>query len=238
MKNLIAFSLSIVLLSSCSESKDEMMQEGAISNHTEVTADTVIQEIIEDTIKDIPTNFEYFDDYTSILTKEDLLAHFDKTNLTNQSVWYAEGTMEKKSTLLIDPNTKFAILYVWSDENPDKVDFIEANFYLGDSTTQNNKGLTTKDGLKIGMTINELADWNGNTLSFLGFGWDYSGGVMVDSTDRFSTSNYQVNLGFDEFTDEFMDLLGDVTLNTDMDIVKKANIYVNQITFYPPKVDE
>lgn len=238
MKNLITFSLSLVLLNSCSESKNEMTQEETTSNHTEVHVDTVIQEVIEDTIKDTQNKFEYFDDYTSILTREDLLAHFDKTNLTNQSVWYAEGTMEKKSTLLVDPNTKYAILYVWSDENPDNVDFIEANFYPGDSTTQNNKGLTTKDGLNIGMTINELADWNGNPLSFLGFGWDYSGSVMVDSTDRFNTSNYQVTLGFDEFTDEFMDLMGDVTLNTDMDIVKKANIYVNQITYYPPKVDE
>ena len=168
----------------------------------------------------------------------EILEKFDKKDLTDQSVWYAEGTMEKKSTLLVDPNTKYAILYVWSDENPDKVAFIEANFYLGDSTTQNNKGLTTKDGLNIGMSINELAEWNGNPLKFLGFGWDYSGGVMADSTDRFLTSQYQVNLGFDDFNDEFMELLGDVTLNSDMDIVKKADIYVNQLTFYPSKSDE
>ena len=237
MKNLIIFSFGLLVFSSCSETHQEAETENINSDVTETVVDTV-QQIVADTLVEENNSFEFFDDYCAISTKKELLEKFDKKDLTDQSVWYAEGTMEKKSTLLVDPNTKYAILYVWSDENPDKVAFIEANFYLGDSTTQNNKGLTTKDGLNIGMSINELAEWNGNPLKFLGFGWDYSGGVMADSTDRFLTSQYQVNLGFDDFNDEFMELLGDVTLNSDMDIVKKADIYVNQLTFYPSKSDE
>ena len=88
----------------------------------------------------------------------------------------------------------------------------------------------TAYGLKIGSTMNDLLRLNGQKISFSGFDWDYGGMIQSFNNGALEKSKIHFRLGLSGDYDG--GLSGDMELNTDMPIVKKAlaKILIGQIS--------
>jgi hypothetical protein len=239
MKFLIPISILFFGLASCQTNENTITDKQVDVEVEEDKIDTsVVDETVEEVEPEVTTEFNTFDDYFAISTKEELVEKFPKESLKDDISWYGEGEVSKLSTILTNPVNGQVVKYVWSDDDTNEAEWIEANYFEGDSASLPNKGLTTKSGLSLGMSLFDLQEWNEKPLKFLGFGWDYSGSVMVDKEDRLNDSPIQINLGFDDFSDENNFLIGDVTLNSNDEKVKDKGIYVNELVYYYDKLNE
>lgn len=79
----------------------------------------------------------------------------------------------------------------------------------------------TAGGLKIGTTLNELLKMNGKPIAFLGFGWDYGGGVISLNHGVLENSNVRFNLDISENHTGDNAVYGDTELHSEMPAVKK-----------------
>jgi hypothetical protein len=84
-------------------------------------------------------------------------------------------------------------------------------------------GYHTSTGIKIGSGISNLLKLNGQKINFYGFGWDYGGGIISYNNGKLEKSpiQFELDLLYDE-SDAYNKLLGDIELNTEMPLVKKA----------------
>jgi len=239
MKYFIPLSILFLVLVGCQPNENKKSDEQVNLKIEENTYDTVgvVEEVVE-VEEDITSDFQTFDDYFAINTKEELVTKFPKENLKDDVSWYGEGEVSKLSTLVTNPVNGQIVKYIWSDDDTNEAEWIEAYYMDGDSMSIPNKGLTSTSGLSLGMSLSDLEKWNQRPLNFLGFGWDYSGSIMVDKEDRLADSPIQVNLGFDNYSDENNFLLGDVTLNSADETLKNKGIYVNELFYYYNKLDE
>ncbi len=239
MKLIFPLSIFFIGLLSCNSNGNSESNpvEEIVTEVVEPNNDSVIVEepIVE---QESTTSFNTFDDYFAISTKEVLVEKFPKENLKDDISWYGEGEVSKQSTVVTNPENGQVVKYVWSDDDANEAEWVEVYYSESDSITLANKGLASTSGLSLGMSLADLEKWNQRPLKFLGFGWDYSGSVMVEKEDKLSDSQIQVNLGFDDYSDENNFLLGDVTLKSDDEKLKGINIYVNEMIYYYNKLDE
>lgn len=239
MKYFIPLSILFLGLVACQPNENTTSDEQVDVKIEENNIDTV--EVVEEVVeveKEITSDFQTFDDYFAINTKEELVTKFPKENLKDDVSWYGEGEVSKLSTLVTNPVNGQVVKYIWSDDDTNEAEWIEAYYMDGDSMSIPNKGLASTSGLSLGMSLSDLEKWNQRSLNFLGFGWDYSGSIMVDKEDKLADSPIQVNLGFDNYSDENNFLLGDVTLNSADKTLKNIGIYVNELVYYYNKLDE
>jgi hypothetical protein len=74
--------------------------------------------------------------------------------------------------------------------------------------------------LKIGSTMQDLLQQNGQKINFSGFGWDYGGYII--SYNKGALENSRIGFRLDLVEGDTNELLGDTELNTDMPAVKKV----------------
>lgn len=91
----------------------------------------------------------------------------------------------------------------------------------------------TKEHLKIGSTMRDLLKENGQPINFMGFSWDYGGGISNYNNGKLDGSNIRFRL---DLKGESIDnsLLGDVELSTEMPNAKKNldNMVVYQLYLF------
>lgn len=89
----------------------------------------------------------------------------------------------------------------------------------------------TAGGLKIGTSLNELLKMNGKPIAFLGFGWDYGGGILSLNHGVLENSRIHFNLDISEDPTGNNAVYGDTELNSDMPEVKRVadKIHVSEI---------
>ena len=208
------------------------------SNNSEVeTTESVekVEEIIEDEIES-EINFSKFEDYASILTKSDLIAQFGEKNLEDKTSWYAEGTVERQSTILNNPDNGHIVKFVWDGDDNETTSWIEASYYLWDDEfgIEGKQFIETENGLKLGMSLAELREWNGDDFRFSGFGWDYAGGVFAEEGSKLADSKVQVTLINDQVNSNegFDFMIGDVELHADDENLKDAPVLVEQFSIH------
>lgn len=98
---------------------------------------------------------------------EDLATVYPDANIKEGSGFYEEGTEERLYTILY-PGTQDELHITWKDEERQNIHDLRY--------TSNGKW-TSKTGIKIGDTYNDLVKLNKGPIDFYGFGWDYSGAV-------------------------------------------------------------
>lgn len=241
MKNQYLYaSILLIGLVSCGESKSP--QENELSENIAINITDTINELTADVIEEVDevkTDFNLFDDYATILTKDDLIAQFGKENLEDRTVWYAEGTVERQSTILTNPNNDHVIKYVWAEEDNVTTSWIEATHYLWDEdfNRHGTQTIETINGLKLGMSLEDLKKWNEADIKFSGFGWDYAGNVFVQSGSKLAESNVQLTLlnDQDKSNEGFDFMLGDVELNTAEERLNNAPVLVEMFSIYIEK---
>jgi hypothetical protein len=226
--------LSITLIACGETEPHNAMVESIVQDTTQ--AQDIIEEIAEVEItKESIIDFSKFDHYATILTKSDLIERFGKENLEDRTAWYAEGTVEKQSTILTNPENGHIIKFVWEDDNT-TTSFIEASCYLwsADFGVEGKQEIEAENGLKLGMSLTDLVAWNEDDFEFSGFGWDYAGGVFAKDSSKIANSNIALRL-IDEQNvegDEWNFLLGDIVFKTNDKRIKGAPIMVEQFTMY------
>ena len=225
-KYFLAFT-ALTLLFACGGSEETNSEEHT-SNETDTTA--VDSSLVEDEGPAI----EFFEDYATFKTKDAIYEQFGEENLEDDTAWYAEGTVMLMSTILNDPETGNRIKYVFEEENPEKVNFIEAfNIkWSPDFENQGTQKVKSSEGLYTGMPLTELIEWNeGKHFEFSGIGWDYAGGVFGTNGTKLEKSAVRLTLYMeDSGYENYLHLLGDVSFNTDAKEVEGAPIVIGTMT--------
>lgn len=80
---------------------------------------------------------------------------------------FEEGTLERPYSILY-PETVDQLLIVWEDETRSR----PYQLYF-----ENEGKWSTKNGIRVGTTYEDLVKINEGPIKFYGFGWDYSGAV-------------------------------------------------------------
>lgn len=157
-------------------------------------------------------------------SESDLIAYFGKNNFKRVERFYSEGTERVIGTVFFSDTPK-EFFIKWKDtlnfKNPD---WLEIH---GDSSIW-----SLSNGIKIRMPIKELAKLNGRPFSFVGFDWDYGGGVNLKG-GKLNSDCYSVKLyyDFENITEpEWKSIIGDKIINSNSDDIKNINIYVDGIT--------
>lgn len=149
-------------------------------------------------------------------------------NQVKRSVgYYPEGMGEYTNTLLF-PDSKNQVEFVWED---DSLHFKKLQYIR---LSGKNTDWKTKEGITIGTQMEALEYYNKQPFAFFGLEWDYSG--AIDWKDGYlDERNIFGNLVFpsDEMPAEFMDLLGDQTIESSSEIAQKANLILGEIVMKP-----
>lgn len=104
-------------------------------------------------------------------------------NMQEDVGMFEEGTEEYPYCILY-PDTPDELHITWANDERTKINdirFAEAGKWK------------TRAGIHPGTTYNELNELNGKSISFYGFGWDYSGAVVWNE-GNFENSNLRVFL--------------------------------------------
>ncbi|MCB9225415.1 MAG: hypothetical protein R2780_15560 [Crocinitomicaceae bacterium] len=227
MKNYFIALGILLFLYSCGSGEAETGTEN------ESTTESVETDTME--VGDNENSIEFLEDYGNFKTKSAVYEQFGAENLDDDTSWYAEGTVMLMSTVLNDPNTGYRIKYVFKEDDPEKVDFIEAyNIkWSSDFENQGTQKVQTTEGLYTGMPLTELVEWNeGKNFEFSGFGWDYAGGVFETKDSKLGNSAVVVTLTMeDSGYDKYLNLLGDMSFKSDAEEVKGAPIVIGTLTY-------
>ncbi len=171
-KTVATLLLSVVLFACAEDAKEKLAQENI---HSKKAISFVVNPLGDNEV------------FNSQLTKSDLVARFGKENIAEKSEWYEEGTVEIVVTLLY-PKSENEVTLAW------KADGTLSNIIL---KTPNSKW--NVNGLKVGMTLDEVEKLNSTGFMFYGFGWDNGGFVYNWNNGILSKNktNIKVNLGLD-----------------------------------------
>ena len=98
--------------------------------------------------------------------EEKIIETFGKENVIRDNVEIGEG--EVTAATIVFPNTANELIIEWQSE-------YEYKKLSRIRIERENAEWVTEEGIKIGTTLEELAEINGNDFYFYGFGWDYGG---------------------------------------------------------------
>lgn len=225
---------ALILLVSCggnSESADTL-------SDTEVSNDTADMEVEVPVEEHTGVSCSTVEDYGSITARDRLISEFEEENLVHGESWYAEGTVSFDHSVLTDPENGQVIKYLW-EEDGNTLSHIEAGYYVFDESYRivDTQEVYSDCGVYTGMSLQELREWNGADFDFLGFGWDYEGGIVEEEGSRIAECPVEIKLSFDlqiEIPEEHRDMYGDRMFNTADDMAQDAPVLVDRLTFYSP----
>lgn len=167
-----------------------------------------------------------FDKVTKTTNFAGLQKLYGKNNVKDDIDPGPEGGDSIKVTIVY-PGSAREFSVFWNEKQyHKKIGFVECY--------QSNSPYFTTDSLKIGSTLKKLLAVNGKRISFSGMGWDYGGSISSFGKGKLEKSPMQFQLaGKDGVSDK---LMGDIQLNTDMQLVKKNldKLYISKISLVFP----
>ncbi|HEX4876263.1 MAG TPA: hypothetical protein VFV31_06290 [Chitinophagaceae bacterium] len=153
---------------------------------------------------------------------EDLLSIYGEQSVKDERICGPE-CIDSLDVTQVYPGTEKAFTIYWKEKRyHQKIDMIICDTEMSPYRTASDIG--------IGSSLQDLLELNGRQISFYGFGWDYSGGIISFNGGRLEKSriHYNLEMPYDSTGNA---LLGDRELNTGMPDVQKriANIFVNKL---------
>jgi len=209
-------------------------EENIDSDMTVNTVDSTENSNDEEIIDDLYSTIE---DYGQISSKEHLISEFGEENLIDGVSWYAEGTVSFDNTVLTNPENGQVIKYLW-DEDGNTLSFLEVNYYIFDEdySILSTQVVSSEYGVSTGMSLQDLREWNEADFDFLGFGWDYEGGILEGEGSQIAECPLQIKLSFNleiDIPEEYFGMYGDQVFNTADEIAQGAPVLVDLMTYYP-----
>lgn len=235
MKNYLFIIPTVLLIFSCGS---ESIDTGSMDETLIVGDQLFVDSLEEDSISEEMT-FEFFEDYAAIESKTKLYEMFDDDQLKEDTTWYAEGEVMRLSTTLKHNDRE--IKFVWEEDNNEKLSNLDANMFLWnkDYSQTSTQTIPSRCGISLGATLKELVEWNDAPVHFAGFGWDYSGSIFQGKEENEKLVNCETGIRLEieyvESTSENFDFIyGDVELNSEMEGILDAPIYVGYFSYYLP----
>jgi hypothetical protein len=213
MKKTIQILLILFLLNSCSNgTKKEVVKE------TKTATKAVSKDV---------SKIDYPLDSLLTFDSEAALKKVFGEHVKRSVGYYPEGMGEYKNTLLF-PDSKNQVEFVWEDDSLhyNKLQYIRLS--------GRNTDWKTKEGITIGTNMKDLEVFNKQPFAFFGLEWDYSGAIdwkdgYLDERNIFGSLAYPA----DSMPEEFLDLLGDHTIESASKIAQKANLILTEIIMKP-----
>ena len=201
-------------------------QPVAVENTTTNNSQTIASakpksESLEDTLI-IPG--KRFGSVNSKTTRTDLAQIFGESNLKDDIILQAEGTVSVPATK-VNEGTKRSFVVFWKDETRQKISYLKS---FGSEWK-------TPEGIGSGTSLKELRQKLGEFKLF-GLAWDYGGFVNLEGT---KLSQYKGKLSltvdadentFGKFPKEFAAVSGDREFSSTNPNFEPLNIRVNQVT--------
>ncbi|MCF8261196.1 MAG: hypothetical protein K9J12_10505 [Melioribacteraceae bacterium] len=178
-----------------------------------------VKDALENEIKP-PNEFIFADDLLALDSHSQLEKIFGMENLSISEEWFEEGTV-KKSQSKIYPNTKNEISITWKENEKD---IKSISFSSIDSKWK------LKNGLFVGMSLEDLEKINDKSISFYGFGWD-QGGLIDFNEGVLASQRLQVYLSFPE--DGWENLMGDRKFQANSKKAESAELRIGEIKLFP-----
>ncbi|MEA5598081.1 hypothetical protein [Rivularia sp. UHCC 0363] len=157
-------------------------------------------------------------------TRADLVKIFGESNLKDDTILQAEGTVSVPATK-VNSDTKRAFIVFWKDETRQKIAYIQG---FGSEWK-------TPEGIGIGTALKELRQKLGE-FKLTGFGWDYGGSVNLAGTNL---SKYQGQLSlvldpdekaYEKYSKQYISVSGDQELSSTNPNLQPLDVRVNEMT--------
>lgn len=227
----LTFLASSLLVASCGDKKEKSEEKTSENKEQTIKKDNpddtlreVIaeKEVIQRHVELVPERAIPLESILSYVNEDELKQAFGGDNVSRGVGYMPEG-MGTYMVTKIFVDTKNEVTVVWDDTtNASGISWIETRAKGGD--------WKTKQDLYVGMTASEAAAINEAPLTFSGLGWDFGGNVFGYNDGKLK--NVRLEFGFDADDinlEKYGELLGDVELNTNMEIVKSAPLVVTKI---------
>ncbi len=164
----------------------------------------------------------------SSATEASLIAEYGKDEVLRDSISLGEGEYTIGTRLF--PNTKNEISILWRDaqkmEQPDNI-----------TIRNGSSDWKTKQGVCVGMTLDELHKLNQGNFELYGFGWDYAG-TIADWNGGKLGENHVIGVQFRlqllptaEYNDpKFAEILGSKTFPSDNKLFAEMELQIEKMT--------
>ncbi len=143
--------------------------------------------VLEKKVLPQPTELLYAEDLLQLTSHEYLAAVFGEANVRKDMFYFSETEMNSCSVLF--PNTARQVIFIWKDETGKKdIDFMLIGGHLrAESSFNYHKQIElnhwqSRQGVRSGMTLRELADLNGEPFDI--YGWDSEQPGVVAEASR------------------------------------------------------
>jgi len=202
---------------------------------TTVDKETPLNEYLKTDKKEI----NFIEEIGEFESHDELVKFFGSENVKKGFRWKAEGSVKfPVSILFYDSNHPLNIYWEEDQEKFENIRFVEierilynedfSQFRLADVDYWN-----CKNGLKPGMTIEELETLLGSTFSFYGLEWDYGGLVISDSD---ILTNYGITLGYIPSEDgkippNYSEIIGDKEFKSDNKTARELPLTIVTISY-------
>jgi|GEM_PF-2899467 len=183
---------------------------------------------------------EYIEDFREFEDHQSLVKFFGEDNVKKSFLWKEEGTV-KFPVSTIFPESSHPLKVFWQPEQDDykKIKYVELEkLIINDEDYSlriaDDNYWKCKNGLQLGMTIEELEKLNGGGFKFYGLDWDYGGTVI---TDNEVFKNYKISLGFvsretDKIPHNYDKLIGDIEFTSDNRIARTLPLKLIKIVYH------
>lgn len=222
MKNLIYFIAAMLFFSSCQQATEQKPE----SENTPVAEN--------------PEGEWLLNDLLSLADMNAVKEKFGEKNAIIDTLWGPEGMFEIGTKLF--PGTGDEVEIMWMD-SVKYAGIIHVMTYVHHNQETYepiyNSKWTTREGVTLGMTLEDLVKLNGKPVKFLGFDWDYGGGVVSFENGKLEGSNLSIGLSYDMdpatiSESDFTRILGDVEISTENNDLSKFKIRIVRLGIYKP----
>ncbi len=200
MRIILSFIACAFLILSCKQ-KDQKKEENIRESLANLGADTTL---VTNTTWGL---------ISATVDIDGLKAMYDPVNIKDERICGAE-CVDSVDVTIVYPGSKLEFIVYWQDS------LYHKQIAMIRCYTEN-APYHTPEGIKIGTTLEELLKLNGKPVAFLGFDWDYGGGIISMNKGALENSKVHFNLDLSENPAGDNAVYGDTELNSDMPAVKK-----------------
>lgn len=181
----------------------------------------------------------YVEDFAQFKSHEDLVSRFGEKEIVKGERYIEEGTVKVLvSTVFPESNHPLTVFWKVGQNQYKDIQSVEVSKMIYDeefnTRIAEDNYWKFKNGLKIGMTIQELQKLNGGVFNFFGLGWDYGGSVLAENK---IFENYSMILGYvtaddSKMPQSYYDINGDMELKSDNKIANELPLKLVSIEYH------
>ncbi len=156
-------------------------------------------------------------------TEADLIKLFGKENVVHEKEIYANGDVPPfKGFAIFKDKPNELLLCIDPENKKNEIDFAMIR--------QKGGKWHTNEGVKVGTTLTELTTINGKPFLFSGLGWDYGGYINDFQKGKLYHEKSSISFRLMSQGEVPPKFSGDITCKSDAPELKKATIFVGEIT--------